>query len=138
MELEMGLPGRGPDWEEELPGSTPGGTEFLGCAAEDSEDRNLHGGVPLELGKAARLGEGEQREGTARTKVPKVGKCSQFWEPDGFRGIQSNQRQGEWGRGQSERARNVCLGHRGALGCEQRQWMQAERLSGGLLRWSGG
>lgn len=76
MELEVGLPGRGPDWEGELPGSTPGGTEFLGCAAEASEDRNLHGGVPLELGKAARLGEGEQREGTARTKVPEVGKCS--------------------------------------------------------------
>lgn len=46
MELEVGLPGRGPDWEGELPGTTPGSTEFFGCAAEDSEDRNLHGGDP--------------------------------------------------------------------------------------------
>ena len=34
MELEVGLPGRGPDWEGELPGTTPGSTEFLGCAVE--------------------------------------------------------------------------------------------------------
>ena len=71
------MPGRGPDREEELPGITPAGTEFLGCAAEGTDDRNHHGRGPLELGKAAGLGEGElQGEGTARAKVPKVGKCS--------------------------------------------------------------
>lgn len=75
MELEVGLPGEGLIGRGSCLAQLQGALNSC-CAAEASEDRNLHGGVPLELGKAAKLGEGEQREGTARTKVPEVGKCS--------------------------------------------------------------